>query len=124
MLLFGGVLAYGFRRHDTLLARFAASRLLDQLTEEASFTRAWIKAGCILLTVLAIGIAHARPQLGVEWSERKARGLDIVFILDSSRSMLATDLRPTRLDRAKLAIIDLVDRNSQRFQPRETISEL
>ena len=110
VLLFGGVLAYGFRRRDALLGRFAASRLLDQLTEEASFTRTWIKAGCILLAVLAIGIAHARPLLGVEWSERKARGLDIVFILDSSKSMLATDLRPTRLDRAKLAIIDLVER--------------
>ncbi len=110
LLLFGGVLAYGFRRRDALLGRFAASRLLDQLTEQASFTRTWIKAGCILLAVLAIGIAHARPLLGVEWSERKARGLDIVFILDSSKSMLATDLRPTRLDRAKLAIIDLVER--------------
>ena len=110
VLLFGGILAYGFRQRDALLGRFAASRLLDQLTEKASLTRAWIKAGCILLAVLAIGIAHARPQLGVEWSERKARGLDIVFILDSSKSMLATDLRPTRLDRAKLAIIDLIER--------------
>lgn len=110
LLLFGGVLAYGFRQRDALLGRFAASRLLEQLTEQASVTRTWIKAGCILLAVLAIGIALARPQLGVEWSERKARGLDIVFILDSSKSMLATDLRPTRLDRAKLAIIDLVER--------------
>ncbi|MEC7287553.1 MAG: VWA domain-containing protein, partial [Verrucomicrobiota bacterium] len=110
VLLFGGILAYGFRRRDALLGRFAASRLIDQLTEKASLTRAWIKAGCILLAVLAIGIAHARPQLGVEWSERKARGMDIVFILDSSKSMLATDLRPTRLDRAKLAIIDLIER--------------
>lgn len=110
VLLFGGVLLYGFRRRDALLAHFAATRLLEQLTERASFTRTWIKAGCILLAVLAIGIALARPQLGVEWSERKARGLDIVFILDSSKSMLATDLRPTRLDRAKLAIIDLVER--------------
>jgi len=110
VLLFGGMLAYGFRQRDALLGRFAASRLLDQLTEQASITRTWIKAGCILLAVLAIGIALARPQLGVEWSERKARGLDIVFILDSSKSMLATDLRPTRLDRAKLAIIDLVER--------------
>jgi Ca-activated chloride channel family protein len=110
LLLFGGMLTYGFRRRDALLGRFAASRLLEQLTERASFTRTWIKAGCILLAVLAIGTALARPQLGVEWSERKARGLDIVFILDSSKSMLATDLRPTRLDRAKLAIIDLVER--------------
>ena len=46
----------------------------------------------------------------MEWSERKARGLDIVFVLDSSKSMLATDMRPTRLARAKLAILDLVER--------------
>ena len=39
LLVFGGVLAYGFRRRDALLGRFAASRLLDQLTEQASFTR-------------------------------------------------------------------------------------
>jgi len=110
LLLFGGMVAYGFRRRDALLGRFAASRLLDQLTEKASLSRTWIKAGCVLIAVVAVGIALARPQLGVEWSERKARGLDIVFVLDSSKSMLATDLRPTRLDRAKLAIIDLVER--------------
>ncbi len=110
LLLFGGMLAYGFRKRDALLSRFAASRLLDQLTEKAGLTRTWIKASCVVLAVVAIGIALARPQLGVEFSERKARGLDIVFVLDSSKSMLATDLRPTRLDRAKLAIIDLVER--------------
>ena len=70
LLLFGGVLAYGFRQRDVLLGRFAASRLLEQLTEQASVTRTWIEAGCILLAVLTIGIALARPQLGVEWSER------------------------------------------------------
>jgi Ca-activated chloride channel family protein len=109
-LIFGAMLAYGFRRRDALLARFAASRLLDQLTEKAGLARTWIKAACILLAVVAIGFSLARPQLGVEWSERKARGLDIVFVLDSSKSMLATDQRPTRLDRAKLAIIDLIER--------------
>ncbi|WPJ97482.1 VWA domain-containing protein [Coraliomargarita algicola] len=110
LLIFGGMLTYGFRRRDALLSRFAAGRLLEQLTEQASLSRTWIKAACILLAVVAIGVALARPQFGVEWSERKARGLDIVFVLDSSKSMLATDLRPTRLDRAKLAIIDLVER--------------
>jgi Ca-activated chloride channel family protein len=110
LLLFGAVVIYGFQQRDALLGRFAASRLLNQLTEQASRPRTWIKAACVLLAVAAIAIALARPQYGVEWSERKARGLDIVFVLDSSKSMLATDLRPTRLDRAKLAIIDLVER--------------
>ena len=110
VLLFAALFAFGFRRREALLSRFAAARLLDQLTEKASQQRTLLKAGLILLALVLIGVALARPQYGVDWIERKARGLDIVFVLDSSKSMLATDLRPTRLDRAKLAIIDLVKR--------------
>lgn len=110
VLLFAGLFAFGMRRREALLSRFAAARLLDQLTEKASHQRTLLKAGLILLAFALIGISLARPQYGVDWIERKARGLDIVFVLDSSKSMLATDLRPTRLDRAKLAIIDLVKR--------------
>lgn len=110
VLLFAGLFAFGLRRREALLSRFAAARLLDQLTEKASHQRTLLKAALILLAFALIGISLARPQYGVDWIERKARGLDIVFVLDSSKSMLATDLRPTRLDRAKLAIIDLVKR--------------
>jgi Ca-activated chloride channel family protein len=110
VLLFAGLFAFGLRRREALLSRFAAARLLDQLTEKASQQRTLLKAGLILLALALIGVALARPQYGVDWIERKARGLDIVFVLDSSKSMLATDLRPTRFDRAKLAIIDLVKR--------------
>jgi Ca-activated chloride channel family protein len=110
VLLFAGLFAFGFRRREALLSRFAAARLLDQLTEKASHQRTLLKAGLILFALALIGGALARPQYGVDWIERKARGLDIVFVLDSSKSMLATDLRPTRLDRAKLAIIDLIKR--------------
>ncbi|MGB0416020.1 MAG: VWA domain-containing protein [Coraliomargarita sp.] len=105
-----GILAYGLRRREAMLARFAAGRLLEKLTEQADVKRSIIKASLVVLGLAAIGLAIARPQYGVEWSERKARGLDIVFVLDSSKSMLATDLRPTRLARAKLAILDLVER--------------
>lgn len=110
VLLAGALFALGLRRREALLSRFAAARLLDQLTEKASQTRSLLKAGLILLAFALIGIALARPTYGVDWIERKARGLDIVFVLDSSKSMLATDLRPTRLERAKLAIMDLVRR--------------
>lgn len=104
------LLAYGLKKRDWLLGRFAAERLLQQLTTQTSQKRLLLRALFILIAVAFIGIALARPQYGVEWTERKARSLDIVFALDSSKSMLATDLRPTRLDRAKLAILDLVER--------------
>lgn len=107
---FAALFVFGLRRREALLGQFAAARLLDQLTKNAGRQRTWLKASLILLALALIGIALARPQYGVDWIERKARSLDIVFALDSSKSMLATDLRPTRLNRAKLAIIDLVKR--------------
>ncbi len=104
------LLSFGLRQRGKLLARFAAERLLPLLTEEASIKRIIIKGSLIVLALVAIGLALSRPQYGIEWIERKARGLDIVFVLDSSKSMLASDLRPNRLERAKLAILDLVGR--------------
>lgn len=105
-----GLVLLGWRKRSHLLGRFAAARLLDRLTEKASAKRRLLKSALIVAAVCLLGLALARPQYGVEWSERKARGLDIVFALDSSKSMLATDLRPSRLERGKLAILDLIDR--------------
>lgn len=110
VVIIAGLILFGLRRRDTLLGRFAAPRLLPQLTERAGNQRTIVKAALIAVALGAIGLALARPQYGVEWTERKARGLDIIFVLDTSRSMLATDLRPNRLDRAKLAVRDLVER--------------
>ena len=110
LVIMMAVLASGLKQRESLLAQFAAARLLPNLTEQANLKRVWIKAILILAGMGSIGIALARPQYGVEWTERKARSLDIVFVLDSSKSMLATDLRPNRLERAKYAILDLIDR--------------
>lgn len=110
LLVTAAILFFGSRQRDTLLGKFAAARLLGQLTAQASPKRIWLKSICILLAVTGIGLALARPQYGIEWSERKARGLDLVFVLDSSKSMLATDLRPNRLARAKLAVVDLIQK--------------
>jgi len=110
VLSVAGLIAFGLRKRDVLLRQFAATRLLDQLTEKADIQRILIKAALVLLACALVGITLARPQYGVAVVERKTRGLDIVFVLDSSRSMLATDLRPTRLERARLAIIDLIER--------------
>lgn len=104
------LLSYSFKQRGTLLARFAAERLLPLLTEQASIKRIITKGTLIVLALGAIGIALSRPQYGIEWTERKTRGLDIVFVIDCSKSMLASDLRPNRLERAKLAILDLVER--------------
>lgn len=64
----------------------------------------WIGAFTLLLT------AMARPQWGTEWREVRRRGLDILFLLDTSNSMLAEDMKPNRLQRAKWGIRDMLDR--------------
>lgn len=108
LLVAAAMLFFGSRQRDVLLAKFAATRLIEQLTAKASPKRLFIKSLCVLLAIAGIGFALAQPQYGLEWSERKARGLDLVFAVDSSKSMLATDLRPNRLARAKLAVMDLI----------------
>ncbi|HMN97132.1 MAG TPA: VWA domain-containing protein [Phycisphaerales bacterium] len=92
------------------LRRFAEPRLLPGLVPGFSTARAWLR---LLLTVAAMAlvvVALADPRLGVTTIETKRRGLDVVFALDVSRSMLAEDVRPNRLERAKLFIRDVVER--------------
>src|SRR6185295_8691540 len=54
--------------------------------------------------------ALARPQWGFTWEEAKQRGLDIIVAIDTSRSMLATDIAPNRITRAKLAALELMQK--------------
>ena len=62
------------------------------------------------MAILLVFTAIARPQKGYEWREVKRKGIDILFAVDTSRSMLAEDLTPNRLERARLGIIDFVSR--------------
>ena len=55
-------------------------------------------------------IALARPQHGFDLQEVEQRGLDIVVAVDTSKSMLATDIAPNRLERAKLAALELMQK--------------
>lgn len=67
--------------------------------------RAWCGLGALTLCILAL----ARPQWGERWVEVEHMGLDIMVVLDTSNSMRAEDLRPSRLDRAKLGLRDLTE---------------
>ncbi|MEI7776085.1 MAG: VWA domain-containing protein, partial [Verrucomicrobiota bacterium] len=63
----------------------------------------------LMLAGLALSVAAlARPQWGEVTSESKGRGRDVLILVDVSKSMLANDLPPSRLQRAKLAAEDLV----------------
>lgn len=61
-----------------------------------------------LLALFCIGLALTRPQWGSHWEEVKQRGLDIIVVLDTSKSMLTEDIKPNRLKQAQWAVRDFV----------------
>ena len=107
-------LLWRYRKFQTLqratLARFVAVRLLDRLTVSVSPARRKAKQALFILGVFCLFVALARPQAGYEWQETHRKGLELLFAVDTSKSMLAQDVKPDRLSRAKLAVHDLLDK--------------
>jgi len=117
-LLFGLVtcafVLWRYRRFDlrqrASLAQFAAARLLDRLTASVSIARRNAKRALFVAGVGLIFVALARPQAGYVWEETHRKGLELLFAVDTSKSMLSEDVKPNRLARAKLAVHDLLDK--------------
>jgi Ca-activated chloride channel family protein len=96
------------RRRRTLVRRFADKNLVSGLTPSASMFRRPIKTFFIGAAAILCLLALARPQWGFDWQEVKVAGVDILVALDVSKSMLATDVKPNRLERSKFAVKDLL----------------
>jgi Ca-activated chloride channel family protein len=94
------------------LARMASPPFVKELTASHSHARRHFKNLLLLLAVALAGLALARPQWGSVESDRTFVGEDVVFALDCSLSMTTTDVLPSRLQRAKFAILDFVQRGS------------
>ena len=101
-------LVWSWRRKQALIARFIHSRLVEGLLVGVSPARQKFRLSLLVLSVILLVLTLARPQWGFRWEEAKQRGLDILVAIDTSRSMLAEDLKPNRLERAKLAALDLL----------------
>jgi len=94
------------------LAQMAAPRFLAELTRSHSPGRRLLKNIFLVLSLAAAGLALARPQWGEQQEAAQSLGEDVIFILDCSRSMLAADVAPNRLQRARLAILDFMRRHT------------
>ena len=99
---------WSWRKRQMLATQFIQARLLPALTVGISTARQKIRLTLAVLAVVCVIVALARPQWGFDWEEAKQRGLDIVVAIDTSKSMLAEDIAPNRLARAKLAALDLM----------------
>ncbi len=104
---------YSARARRKQLAQLAAPDFIAELTRSHSPFRRAIKNTMLVLAVGGIGLALARPQWGEQAEKGYSLGQDVVFVLDCSRSMLATDVAPSRMRRAKLAILDFVEHHGR-----------
>jgi len=109
-----GALVWTWWRYDArqrvALATFASSHLHAQLTASFSAAKRSWKRGVFLAAVGCLFVALARPQAGFRWENVTRRGIEVIFAVDTSRSMLTPDVKPDRLTRAKLAVDDFVNR--------------
>lgn len=96
------------RRKQQIARRFISERLWTQLTAGISKGRIRLKSSLLILSLALLCLALARPQWGYTEEEVTHQGLDILVAIDTSRSMLAQDIKPDRLTRAKLAALDLM----------------
>ncbi|MDR2727921.1 MAG: VWA domain-containing protein, partial [Chitinispirillales bacterium] len=93
-----------YRRKIAALCRFAGAQLIKKLNASAGPSRYILKSTFFSLFFLFIVFALVRPKFGVKMEMVERKGVDIMIALDISHSMLAQDLAPNRIERAKLEI--------------------
>ena len=96
------------RRRRAALAQLVDPALLGVLAPAWNPARAKSRLVLRVLALALLVLALARPQWGFRWEEVRRKGLDLVVALDTSRSMMASDIKPTRLQQAKWGIRDLL----------------
>ncbi len=106
------VLAFLFlhaeRRSAARLRQFVSPRLLGQLGATVSRGRRVFRFALLVLALALAFVSLAQPRYGYTFEDVKRKGLDLLVAIDTSRSMMANDVPPNRLQRVKLATQDLV----------------
>ena len=99
-----------FRRRRDVLGKLGDPELLARLSRSTVAGRQPVKAALVVLAVACFVLALARPQFGTRSETVRQTGFSVMAALDVSNSMLAEDVRPNRLSRAKFAVRSLVGR--------------
>ncbi|MFA7256315.1 MAG: VWA domain-containing protein [Kiritimatiellales bacterium] len=108
ILPLAGLFIWMHRRRAARLARLISSNVWKTVIPGFKTKRSGRRTVLRLLALLCVGLALTRPQWGTRWEEVKQRGLDIIVVLDTSKSMLAEDIKPNRLKQAQWAVRDFV----------------
>ena len=102
-------MVWGMRKKQQLTLKFCGNPLLSKLVHPGVEKRHRSKTIFVVLAILFLTLALTRPRWGYEWENLHQRGVDVIVALDVSSSMLAEDIKPNRLERAKRKISDLLD---------------
>jgi Ca-activated chloride channel family protein len=105
----GALFLWAQSRRRAQISRIVAPRLREQLAAGVSPLLRGLRAVLVLLALALLLVALAQPRMGTIRREIKSNGRDVLLAIDTSRSMLATDVAPTRLARAKLISEDLIN---------------
>lgn len=108
VVLMAGLLVYGIWRRKRIIRSYVNETLQETLMPGFSLKKRWIKAGLYIAALVFTVTALSGPLAGYKWVQTHEKGVDIMVALDCSRSMLAQDIKPSRLERAKREIIDLL----------------
>jgi len=108
VLALGLFLIWSFKARQAKLCKFAEKSLLQEIANSLNKRKQVVKAVFIVLVFIFSLLALMRPQWGFKWQEVNQQGLDILIAIDTSKSMLATDVKPNRLEKSKLAVKDLL----------------
>ncbi|HMG07208.1 MAG TPA: VWA domain-containing protein [Mucilaginibacter sp.] len=92
------------------VASLGDKNVVKLMMPQVSFSRPWLKFIFFLVAYASLIVAMADPQMGSKTEEVKRKGADLMILLDVSNSMLAQDLAPNRLENAKQAIAQLIDK--------------
>ena len=107
--LLAALLTWANKKRKIALASFVGTILESRLLIGVSQSRRYLKNALFLFGILFLVVALAQPRWGFYWEEVQRRGIDIYVALDISKSMLARDTLPDRLERAKRKIQDFAN---------------
>ncbi len=99
---------HGLLRRRADMARFASRGLWPEVAGRSSIVRPAIKAALVAASLGLVVVSLARPQWNPTPQEVRKAGRDVCFVVDVSKSMLAEDLAPNRLEKAKLWVTDVM----------------
>jgi Ca-activated chloride channel family protein len=105
LVMYGLVVLWKRRKQK----QFADLNLLDQLSPERSVFKPALKVIMVALGLAFLVVALVNPKMGTQLKTVKRQGVDIVFAIDVSKSMLAEDIAPNRLDKSKQIVSKIIE---------------